>query len=57
LASTEKYGMFVLLGAMIALPWLGSAIGLNLDIFAWTILPVVDGVVQLIATVTGLTPG
>jgi hypothetical protein len=42
---------------MIALPWLGSAIGLNLDLFAWTILPVVDGVVQLIATVTGLTPG
>lgn len=57
LASTEKYGMFVLLGAMIALPWLGSAIGLNLDIFAWTILPVVDGVVQIIAAVTGLTPG
>ena len=57
LARTEKYGMFLLLGAMIALPWLGSAIGVNLDIFAWTILPVVDRVVQFIAAMAGLTPG
>ncbi len=57
LARTEKYGMFLLLGAMIVLPWLGSVIGLNLDIFAWTILPVVDRVVQTIAAVAGLTPG
>lgn len=57
LARTEKYGMFLLLGVMIALPWLGSAIGLNLDFFAWTILPVVDRVVQFIAAVAGLIPG
>jgi Zn-dependent protease len=57
LAATEKYGMVLLLGALIALPWLGSAIGVNLDLFRWTILPVVDQVIQFIAAVTGLTAG
>jgi Zn-dependent protease len=57
LARTEKYGMFLLLGVLIALPWLGSAIGVNVDLFAWTILPVADRVIQIIAAVAGLTPG
>jgi Zn-dependent protease len=57
LARTEKYGILLLLGVLIALPWLGSAIGVNLDIFAWTILPISDAVVQFIAAVTGLTSG
>ncbi len=55
LARTEKYGMFVLLGVLIALPWLGSKVGVNLDIFAQTILPLVDAVVQFIAALVGLT--
>jgi len=57
LARTEKYGIFLLLGALVALPWLGSMIGADLDLFAWTILPVADAVIQFIAAVTGLTPG
>ncbi len=57
LARTEKYGILLLLGVLIALPWLGSQIGVNLDLFAWTILPIADAVVQIIATVTGLTSG
>lgn len=55
LAGTEKYGMLLLLGALIALPWLGEAIGVNLDIFRWTILPVAERVIEFIAAVTGLT--
>ena len=55
LAATEKYGMFILLGVLIALPWLGSEIGVDLDLFARTILPIADAVVRLIAAVTGLT--
>jgi Zn-dependent protease len=55
LARTEKYGMFILLGVLIALPWLGSAIGINLDLFTRTILPIVDAVVRFIAVVAGLT--
>jgi Zn-dependent protease len=57
LARTEKYGILLLLGALIALPWLGQAIGVNLDLFAWTILPITDAVIQFIATVTGLFSG
>jgi hypothetical protein len=44
LAATEKYGMFILLGVLIALPWLGSEIGVDLDLFARTILPIADAV-------------
>ena len=57
LAATEKYGMFVLLGALVLLPWLGSKIGTDLDLFAWTIIPLADAVINFIATVTGLTSG
>ena len=57
LARTEKYGMFVLLGVLIALPWLGSEIGVNLDLFAWIILPITNAVVQMIAALTGLLSG
>ncbi len=57
LAATEKYGMFLLLGALVLLPWLGSKIGADLDLFAWTIIPLADAVVNFIAAVTGLTSG
>lgn len=57
LARTEKYGILLLLGAMIALPWLGSKVGVDLDLFTWTILPITDAVVEFIAAVTGITSG
>ncbi len=57
LARTEKYGILILLGAMIALPWLGSNVGVDLDLFRWTILPITDAVVELIAAATGITSG
>ncbi len=56
LARTEKYGILLLLGVMIALPWLGALIGADLDLFAWTILPIADAVVNFIAAAAGLTP-
>jgi Zn-dependent protease len=53
LARTEKYGILLLLGVLIGLPWLGSAIGVDLNIFAGFILPIVDSVVDGIAFLTG----
>lgn len=53
LARTEKYGILLLLGVLIGLPWLGSAIGADLNIFANFILPIVDSVVDGIAFLTG----
>jgi len=55
LARLENYGMFILLGLVVALPWLGSFIGADLNILAWTILPLTDLVVNWIAAATGLT--
>ncbi len=55
LARTEKYGIFLLLGVLIGLPWLGSAIGVDLNFFAGFILPIVDSVVNAITFLTGVT--
>jgi len=53
LASTEKYGILLVLGIVIGLPFLGSEVGVDLNIFAKLILPIVDSVVDVIAFLTG----
>lgn len=55
LARLENYGMFLLLGVVVLLPWLGSAIGVDLNILAWTLLPLTETVVNWIAAAAGLT--
>ncbi len=55
LARLENYGMFLILGAVVLLPWLGSYIGADLNILAWTLLPATDAVVNWIAATAGLT--
>lgn len=55
LARLENYGMFILLGAVVILPWLGSYLGADLNILSWTILPATEAVVNWIAAATGLT--
>ena len=55
LARTEKYGIFLLLGVLIGFPWLGSTIGVELNLFADLILPIVDSVVEVITFLTGIT--
>ncbi|MDX2224219.1 MAG: site-2 protease family protein [Rhodospirillaceae bacterium] len=54
LARLEKYGMFILLGALIGLPWAGSAVGVMIDPFGWVVMPVVDAIVSAIAAITSL---
>ncbi|MGE4063540.1 MAG: site-2 protease family protein [Rhodospirillaceae bacterium] len=54
LARLENYGMFIILGAVVLLPWLGSTIGADLNILAWTLIPLTDAVVNWIAAATGL---
>lgn len=55
LARMEKYGILALIILLVALPSLGSLIGRDLNLFAWIILPIVERVVELIASVAGLT--
>ena len=53
LAKLERFGIFILLGALILLPMLGDRIGLNLSLFDWVIRPAVDVLEYLVAMVTG----
>lgn len=54
LARLERWGMFILIGALFILPMIGDQIGLNLNIFHWVILPVVEIVIDTVAALTGL---
>ncbi len=57
LARTEKYGILLVIAVLVALPWLGSKIGIDLDIFAWTILPLTGHLIDLIAGLAGINLG
>lgn len=54
LAKLEKYGMFLIIGILMILPLIGSAIGVSIQPFAWVVLPVVDAVITAIAYLAGL---
>jgi Zn-dependent protease len=55
LARLEKYGMVILLALLIALPWLGAKVGLNLSIFDRVVGPIAEHLVRAISTLAGLT--
>ena len=53
LARLERYGMVILLVALIGLPFIGQQIGTDLNVFRWFIMPIVEYVQGLIYFVTG----
>ncbi len=55
LARLERWGLFILIGVLFIVPLLGDQLGLNLNIFQWVILPVVDLVIEIVLGVTGVT--
>jgi len=54
LARLERHGLFILIGLLFLLPWFGRLIGLELNFFAWFVLPPVSFLFDVITTVTGL---
>ncbi len=50
---TERYGMFVLLGLVFLLPYLGRQIGVDIDILGWILEPLIFYVRSLIGLLTG----
>jgi len=54
LARLERHGLMILIGLLFILPWVGNALGLNLNLFAWFILPPVNALFDLLALVAGL---
>ena len=55
LARLERYGMIILLIALIGLPLIGQQIGVDLNVVGWILRPIVDFVSGLIYLVTGNT--
>lgn len=56
LARLERYGMFILLGAIFLLPWIGSQLGIDLAIVHWIIGPVAGRIEDFIYWITGNGP-
>ena len=57
LARLERFGMIILLIALIGLPLIGQQMGVDLGIMSWILRPVADYVEGLIYFVTGNTTG
>lgn len=55
LARFERWGLFVILGVVFLLPFIGSKLGLDLNLLPWLLGPPVDAIEQLIVTLTGNT--
>lgn len=53
LARLERYGMVILLIALIGLPLIGQQIGTDLNVIGWIVMPIVDYIQGLIYFVTG----
>lgn len=54
LARLERHGMLILIGLLFVLPWIGQQIGVNVNIFAWFVIPPVNYLFDLITLITGL---
>ena len=53
LARLERWGLFIILAIVFLLPFVGSHVGLDLNLLPWLLGPPVDALIQLIATLTG----
>lgn len=54
LAGFERFGLFILIGLLFIMPAIGREMGVDLDMFAWLIVPPVDFLLDVVATLTGL---
>jgi Zn-dependent protease len=54
LAKLEKYGMLPLLLLMVGLPLIGVGLGVDLNPVGWVVVSIAEGVVHLIARLSGL---
>ena len=53
LARLERWGLFIIIGALFILPYVGGRLGINLEIFPWLIGTPVNFLIGVIATLTG----
>ena len=53
LARLERWGLFIIIGALFLLPWLGGLLGININIFRWLIGAPLEYMIRVIAVLTG----
>ena len=51
----ERWGLFIILAIVFLLPFVGSHVGLDLNLLPWLLGPPVDALIQLLAILTGNT--
>ncbi len=54
LAKLERVGIFIIVGAIFLLPWIGGMIGLDLNLFGWLVIAPTSYVQDLILALVGL---
>jgi hypothetical protein len=54
LARLERYGLFILIGLLLLLPWLGSKLGQDLNVMAWLVWEPVMLLLNAFGAVAGL---
>ena len=54
LVKLERTGIFIILGAIFLLPWIGGMIGLDLNVFGWLVIAPASYVQDLILALVGL---
>ncbi len=54
LARLERLGIFIILGAVFILPWIGSALGVDLNVFWWLVGAPAAFLSDLIITMVGI---
>ncbi|WNJ98251.1 site-2 protease family protein [Thalassospiraceae bacterium LMO-JJ14] len=54
LARLERVGIFIVLGAIFLLPWIGGMIGLDLNLFQWLVITPTAHIQDFILTLVGL---
>jgi len=53
LARIEPYGFFIVLGLIFLLPFIGSELGVKLDVFGWLVVDPAEWVMRQILAITG----
>jgi Zn-dependent protease len=54
LARLERHGLMILIGLLFVMPWAGQMLGVNLNLFAWFILPPVEALFDIVTLIAGL---
>lgn len=53
LARLERYGFLILVGLLFIIPFAGAEIGIDLNLFVWVLLPIVDALRDLVIVLAG----